>query len=175
VRGLRKAVRLSGDVVVLNDVAPTNSLVDLFERGQLGQVGRFVNMGTYEPVSAQVVPDASVDLITCFIGLHHAAPDKVHGFVQSAHRMLRPGGLFILRDHDVTTPEMFAFVSLAHAVYNAGLRTPWEVNQREPRFFTSVAEWSRRLGAVGLRDTGARVLQAHDPTDNTLMAFVKDA
>ena len=62
---------------------------------------------------------------------------------------------------------MFAFVSLAHAVYNAGLMTPWEVNQRELRHFVSVAEWVKRIESAGFRDTGARVLQAHDPTDNT--------
>ena len=81
----------------------------------------------------------------------------------------------MLRDHDVTTPEMDAFVSLAHTVFNAGLGVPWETNRRERRHFASVAEWSRRLGAVGFRDTGARLLQDHDPSDNTLMAFVKQA
>jgi FAD/FMN-containing dehydrogenase len=174
VRSLRRFLRLKGPVTIINDTAPTHSPTDIVERGSIRRVGRFVNMGTYEPVSPQAVPDASVDLVTCFIGLHHSSPANVAGFVRSVRRMLRPGGLFVLRDHDVTSPEMSAFVSLAHAVYNAGLRIPWEVNQREPRFFVSVAEWVRRLEAIGLRDAGFRVLQAHDPTDNTLMAFVKE-
>ena len=42
------------------------------------------------------------------------------------------------------------------------------MNRRELRYFVSVAEWVRRLEAAGLRDTGQRLLQAHDPTDNTL-------
>ena len=87
--------------------------------------------------------------------------------------MLRPGGVFILRDHDVTTPQMDAFVSLAHAVFNAGLGVPWETNAKELRHFASVADWVGRLDSVGLRDNGKRLLQAHDPTDNVLMAFVK--
>jgi FAD/FMN-containing dehydrogenase len=174
VRSLRKALRLKGPVTIVNDSPPGNSPVDIVERGSLAKVGRFVPMGNYDPIRPEAVPDESVDLVTCLIGLHHSAPASVAGFVRSARRMLRPGGLFVLRDHDVTSPEMSAFVSLAHAVYNAGLRIPWEVNQREPRFFVSIAEWVRRLEVAGLRDTGARVLQAHDPTDNTLMAFVKD-
>ena len=89
--------------------------------------------------------------------------------------MLRPGGMLILRDHDVTTPEMFAFVSLAHTVFNAGLGVPWETNRQELRYFVSVAEWVRRLQAAGFADTGQRLLQAHDPSDNVLMAFVKEA
>ena len=53
----------------------------------------------------------------------------------SIARMLRPGGIFILRDHDVTTPQMHAFVSLAHAVFNAGLGVSWEINAKELRHF----------------------------------------
>ena len=87
--------------------------------------------------------------------------------------MLRPGGVFVLRDHDVTTPQMDAFVSLAHSVFNAGLGVPWEANRAELRHFAPVAEWVKRLAAVGLHDSGKRLLQAHDPTDNVLMAFTK--
>ena len=36
-----------------------------------------------------------------------------------------------------------------------------------------VEEWVKRLDKVGLRDTGKRLLQPHDPTDNVLMSFVK--
>jgi hypothetical protein len=81
----------------------------------------------------------------------------------------------VLRDHDVTTPAMDAFVSLAHTVFNAGLGVPWETNQKERRHFASVAEWSRRLEAAGFRDREKRVLQDHDPSDNTLMAFERRA
>ena len=78
-----------------------------------------------------------------------------------------------MRDHDVKTPEMFTFVSLAHTVFNAGLRLPWEENARELRHFVSIDEWVRRLRSAGFADTGKRLLQAHDPSDNVLMAFVK--
>jgi hypothetical protein len=92
--------------------------------------------------------------------------------MRSIRRILRPGGIFVLRDHDVTTPEMETFVSLAHTVFNAGLGVPWETNRRELRHFAPVAEWRRRLESAGFRDTGQRLLQAHDPSDNVLMAFV---
>jgi hypothetical protein len=81
--------------------------------------------------------------------------------------------LFILRDHDVTSPQMNALVSLAHAVFNAGLGVSWENNAKELRHFAPVDEWVKRLDKVGLRDTGKRLRQAHDPTDNVLMSFVK--
>ena len=81
--------------------------------------------------------------------------------------------MFILRDHDVTTPEMVTFVSLAHTVFNAGLGVPWEENAQELRHFVLVADWVSRLKSAGFSDTGKRLLQAHDPSDNVLMAFVK--
>jgi hypothetical protein len=69
---------------------------------------------------------------------------------------------------------MDSFVALAHTVFNAGLGVPWEVNRQERRHFAPLAAWVERLHAAGFRDAGHRLLQAHDPSDNTLMAFVKD-
>ena len=150
---LRKHLRFTGPLVLVNDVAPSNSPVDIVERGQLGKLGSFVPLNDYAPIPPASVPDASVDLVSCYIGLHHIDPPRLDGFIASIARVLRPGGTFILRDHDVTSPEMHTFVSLAHTVFNAGLGVSWEVNRKELRYFTSVAEWSRRLGAAGLTDS----------------------
>ena len=170
---LRKALDMSGELVLVNDVPPTNSPVDIVERGQLPKLGRYVPLDNYAPIPESAIASASADLVSCYIGLHHIDPPRLQPFVASIHRILKPGGVFILRDHDVTTPEMDHFVSLAHAVFNAGLGVSWEVNQQELRHFAPVAEWSRRLAAAGFHDTGKRLLQAHDPSDNVLMAYVK--
>jgi FAD/FMN-containing dehydrogenase/uncharacterized membrane protein YhaH (DUF805 family) len=171
---LRQHVEIAEPIYLVNDVAPTNSPADIAERGGLARIGTFVPLGNYDPLPASI-PDASIDVVTCFIGLHHAPKDALDPFVTSIRRVLRPGGLFIVRDHDVQTPQMNAFVSLAHAVFNAGLDVPWEVNQRELRLFAPVAEWSRYLEERNFRDTGARLLQPHDPSANTLMSFERGA
>jgi len=172
VSDLRKHVEIEEPIFLVNDVAPSNSPVDIAERGGLARIGTFIPLGDYEPLGAEIA-DSSIDVVTCFIGLHHTPKAKLDAFVKSITRVLRPGGMFIIRDHDVTTPQMNAFVSLAHTVFNAGLGVPWEANAQELRFFAPVAEWSRYLGERRLRDTGARLLQAHDPSANTLMSFVK--
>lgn len=171
---LRKALRLRGDWVLVNDLAPSNSPVDIVERGGLRKLGRFVALDDYAPLPASGITDSSIELVTCYIGLHHAPLDRLDPFIASIHRLMRPGGLFILRDHDVADAYMNAMASLAHAVFNAGLNVPWEVNQRELRHFRSVEEWIEILGRHGLRHTGARLLQSHDPTLNTLLAFCKE-
>ena len=170
---LRKALRLRGPLLLINDVAPTNAPPDIVERGQIGALGAYVPLNNYAPIDASRVADASLDLVSCYIGLHHIAPDALAPFMNSIYRVLRRGGVFILRDHDVTTPATNAFVSLAHTVFNAGLGVAWDINQQELRYFVPLAEWVRRLEACGFRDAGARLLQAHDPSDNTLLAFVK--
>jgi FAD/FMN-containing dehydrogenase len=173
VRGLARSFAIEGERVLVNDVAPSRSPVDIVERGQLTLAGRFVPMRDYEPIPADAVADASADLVTCYIGLHHAAPDVLEEFVRSIWRIVRPGGVFVLRDHDVTTPEMNDFVSLAHTVFNAGLGLPWSENARERRHFASIEKWVQRLQSIGFVDMEKRLRQANDPTDNLLLGFVK--
>ena len=100
---------------------------------------------------------------------------QLGAFLQSIHRVLRPGGAFIVRDHDVRSDDMRALVSLAHTVFNAGLGETWEVNLAERRYFESAQTWVERLDAAGFDDSGHRVLQANDPTDNTLFCFIRRA
>lgn len=168
---LRKHLRLRGDRVLVNDVAPGMSPVDVAERGGLRRTARFVPLGDYAPIPADVVADASIELLTCYIGLHHAPLERLELFIASLRRMLKSGGLLILRDHDVTDEYMRALVALAHTVFNAGLGLPWETNARELRHFRTVATWIELLGRHGFVQEGPRLLQAHDPTLNTLLRF----
>jgi len=172
---LRKHARVHGDVVLINDAAPTMSPVDILERGGIRAVGRFVPLNDYAPIPGESVADASLDVVTCYIGLHHAPPQALPAFIRSIWRVLRPGGVFILRDHDVTSAAMGDFVSLAHTVFNAGLGLSWETNRAEPRYFESIATWAERLAREGFVDSGERLLQVNDPSDNVLMAFTKSA
>jgi len=167
---LRRHVRLDGDIVLVNDLAPTHSPVDIVERGGLRKLGRFVPLDDYAPLVASVA-DGSIGLLTCYIGLHHAPLDRLDAFVASLRRAMRPGGVLVLRDHDVGDDYMRALVSLAHAVFNAGLGVPWETNAKELRHFRTIADWIDILGRHGFRQAGPKLLQAHDPTLNTLLAF----
>ncbi|GLQ88325.1 FAD-binding protein [Dyella flagellata] len=167
-RALRKHLKLKGNLSLVHDVAPGMSPVDIVERGQLRKLGDFVPLKDYAPIA---LPPKSADLVSCFVGLHHMASDKLAPFLQSIADIVRPGGFFVVRDHDVTTPEMDAFVSLAHTVFNAVLGETWETNQRELRNFASIEHWIGCIEAAGFRHTGPRLRQAGDPSDNLLLAF----
>jgi len=173
-RGLNKALTLRGPRVFVDEKPQGYSPVDIMERGQVAMLaGTHVGLDDYAPLAAATAPDASFDLVVCFIGLHHMTADKLTAFLASVSRVLCPGGKFIVRDHDVRTQDMRALVSLAHTVFNAGLGETWETNVAELRFFESAETWVRRLDAAGFDDAGHRILQDNDPTDNTLFCFTK--
>ena len=170
---LRKETTVTGPIYLINDLAPTNSPGDIMERGQLSKLGTFVDINNYAPISETVIATESLDLVTCHIGLHHCPEAKLDGFMQSVNRILRKSGSFIIRDHNVETPEMATFVSLVHTVFNVGLNEPYEFEAKDFKNFKSANEWAAIIEKAGFKDAGKRVLQDKDPSDNTLMLFTK--
>ncbi|MEP6748434.1 MAG: methyltransferase domain-containing protein [Bacteroidota bacterium] len=170
---LKKHIHLTGNIYLTNDIAPNNSVADIFERGRIRKLGEFFPLHDYRPISTSQIPDESIDLVTCHIGLHHCQPNLLEGYIKSIKRILRTGGVFILRDHDVTTPDMATFVSLVHTVFNLGLKVPWETDLSEFKSFKSITEWSKIISSYGFKDSGERILQDKDPSDNVLVSFTK--
>jgi SAM-dependent methyltransferase len=167
-------VRFSERIFLVNDKPPANSPQEFLERGGFRKIGSYVPLDRYAPLPESVIPAESIDFVSCYVGLHHMTPGTLGKFVASVARTLRPGGLFVLRDHDVATPEMFRFVSLIHTIFNAGTGASWEENRSELRYFAPITDWVTRLKSAGLVDQGHRVLQPHDPSDNVLMAFSRE-
>ena len=119
------------------------------------------------------IAEESLDIVTVYGGLHHlerVQRKRVHTLV---YRVLKKGGLFILRDHDVKDKEMFLFVSLIHAIFNAVMNDPWEVEDSEVREFEPISEIVSSIESVGFSDMGFRLRQDRDPSDNILLGFKK--
>jgi len=173
VRHLKKALDLLGPVYLSNEVVPDNSPPEIMERGGLRKIGDFFPLDDYAPIPEARIADESLDLVTCYIGLHHCPREKLDAYIASIHRVLRPGGHFVLRDHDAGTESMRKFVSLVHTVFNAGLDVSWEDDRRELRLFEGVEFWIDRVTAAGFDVSGKRLLQAHDPSLNTLLLFTR--
>lgn len=168
---LRHHLTLKGELILINDTAPSNSPVDIIERGRLRKLGRFLPLNDYAPISPTSLTDTSIELATCYIGLHHAPLDRLNDFIASLARVIKPGGLLILRDHDVNDDYMRAMASLAHTVFNAGLGTAWEVNAQELRHFRAINDWVNLMATHGFAAEDTRLLQDKDPTRNVLLSL----
>lgn len=169
----KSSVSLRGDVVLLHTDQPTFSPADIVERAQLTKLGRYVSLNDYAPVSSTQVADRSLDLISNFIGFHHSPPEKRDAFVASLHRILRPGGRMIVRDHDVNSDDANRMAALAHDVFNLGLGTGWHTNQEEIRNFTSLERLIEYLEGFGFKRAPKVLYQPGDPTRNALFELVR--
>ena len=173
VRKLGESPGFTGKVYLSNEYPPDYSIPEIMERGSLHKIGHFFPLNDYEPIPRSEIADSSLDLVTCYIGLHHCPRAKLAAYIASIHRVLRISGCFVLRDHDAGSDEMRVFCSLVHTVFNAGLGVSWEQDRRELRLFEGVEFWVDQVSKAGFVDSQQRLLQANDPSLNTLMCFIK--
>lgn len=167
---LSDALSFERDPLFVSYQAPTYGLTDIIDRGQVRKRGDFFDLNDYTPLTANIERE-SVDLLTVYIGFHHAPLERRERFIASCVEVLKPGGFLIVRDHDAFSPEYQHLVALAHDVFNAGLGVSWADNHAEVRHFTTLANLSARLEGHGLKAYGELLLQPGDPTINTLMRF----
>lgn len=171
VHGIKDHIDIEGDTYLLHVENPHYSPSDIVQRGQLTKAGDFVDMKDYATISPKDMASDSIELISNYIGFHHASAEKRRPFIKSVTDLLPSGGQLILRDHDVKNDTMAHIVALAHDVFNAGLMTEWKINEDEIRNFTTVAQIEEELSSLGLTRKGDYMLQEGDPTINTLMIF----
>lgn len=169
---LKKSLKINGPVYMIDDKLQNKSLPDILERGSIKIDGTHFELNNYQPISEKI-PDNSLDLVICYIGLHHIVPEHLDGFVKSISRVLKKDGIFILRDHDANDDYMKIFASLIHTVFNLGLKETFETDMNEPRFFNGLSHWINILNNVGLEIKGKIIYQANDPSKNALMKFTK--
>lgn len=170
---LADEVRIEGPIFTSAPRPAGFSPEDIVDRGQLGRVGEQLRWTDYQPLDSAAIADGSVGLITVYIGLHHSRDEQREAYVRSLHRVLRPGGKLIVRDHDVTDDRQRHLVSLAHDVFNVGTGETWATNESERRNFYSLSSLIELCENAGFRAGPERLLQDGDPTKNTLLGFTK--
>jgi len=172
VRPLKKRFVLEGPIYVVND---QESLSDYVEAGGTRPYERFVPIDDYAPISEASIPSSSVDLVACYIGLHHVPPEKLDPFIASIKRILRPGGSFILMDHNAHTEDLKNLVDVVHSIFNVATGVSPQENQKEVRHFQSLNYWIDLLENHGLithKDIPP-LIRRGDSTLNSLIRFDK--
>ena len=76
----------------------------------------FILIKPGEPIT---LPDSSVDIISMFHVIHHMTDSPADRFVDIM-RMLKPGGVLLFKDHNVTDTRTASNVDFEHFVYLVG-------------------------------------------------------
>ncbi len=164
-------------IYVMNDKQQLTDRVQAFSYNPFNSFlpyDTFIQLNNYEPISPNDIPDNSLDLCVCFIGLHHIPQEKIEGFVASIARVLRPGGIFLLREHDAHNEDVKALVYAAHSLFNILVpNESIETELAEYRNFQPLNYWIDLLEQHGLKVGQQCLLQNGDPTLNTMLTFTK--
>ena len=93
-------------------------------------------------------------------------------------RILRPGGIFIIREHDLELNESegkvpYSMLDLAHSVFNAVTGVSVQDEIEEVRAFRSILEWREILENMGFIDSLVYEVEDGDPTWDEMMCFLK--
>jgi SAM-dependent methyltransferase len=170
---LEERLEIDGDCFTMAERAPTKSVIDIIDRGQIRKAGTFISLNDYRPTLVKQVPAKSIDLVTVYIGFHHCPVELRQQFLGSIREVLRPGGILIVRDHNVHNEKMRRLVALAHDVFNMGTQETWKYNETERRNFYSLDKLDSMLTSAGFKSQGRRLLQDGDPTLNTLLRYTR--
>jgi SAM-dependent methyltransferase len=165
------------------------SLPCVLERGSLDPVGDirikydYVCDKAAEKLGA--VPTGSVELVTLNQGLHHFPRDRLYDFLLEVHRMLKVGGVFVFREHDLHLDQLhptstiesykapIEMLDAAHSVFNAITGVPPQNEMSEIRAFRPLGEWREMLSKVGFIDTMLFGFEDGDSTMDVMMCFHK--
>ena len=149
-------------------------LTAVIERGSTRPVGEYVpiDYSRFDPLVQ--IPDGACDLVTMHQGLHHLPQGKIAPFLGEIYRILRPSGVFLVREHDATE-ELIPMLDMAHSIFNAVTGVPLADERVEIRAFRPILEWRRIIEAAGFVDAMVYEMEKGDPTLDEMMVYMKPA
>jgi len=88
--------------------------------------------------------DGEFDLVTTFQALHHFNDPDI--MLSEIHRVLKPRGAYIIREHDVRDPSFGVYLDVVHALYSVVInseKTPESFVTTYESFYHNKEAWSR--------------------------------
>lgn len=145
-RAIQKEFNLGKDQVYGSDIMKYPSIGDDFQ---------FI-LKTKETTSLPL-QDNMFDLITVFNVLHHIKEDELYEAIKDLHRMLKPGGILLLKEHnapiDREKRESFTRVEdILHDMYDFVIDN--EMNWDDEDYYArykSLIEWDNSFKTVGFK------------------------
>ncbi|XWV25902.1 oxidoreductase, FAD-binding [Tupanvirus soda lake] len=165
---MKSELNICGDVYIVHD---KQSIMDMIERGSIRTVGKFVNFN-YNTDTKIDIPENSVELVTCLMGLHHFPIENLEVVVKSVHHILKTGGMFVIREHNAY-PNLIPILNAAHNIFNAVTGETYDNEVNEIRQFRKVNEWIKLIENLGFEDVGVYDMQKNDSTEDFMICFRK--
>jgi SAM-dependent methyltransferase len=148
------------------------------ESGGGGGGGGATNGGgfTYEYYDGRTLPypDGSFDLVSCMQVLHHVRTAK--GLIREIARVLRPGGVVVVQDHDVPArdEDTKRFLRAVHFLYSSANREGYA--SLEPSTYRPASQYSEWFARTGVPPLGKpRFRRRRGPMRTFVALFRKDA
>ncbi len=96
-------------------------------------------------VNDMKIPDDSVDIVTAWHVLHHLK--NVKSVVSNIKRILKPGGRFIIYEHDIRGPMQDRLIEFQHRIFSMGFDT-MTLAEHKKTFtkFRSQPAWNKIIG-----------------------------
>ena len=169
---IKKCMNIQGPIYIMHDEP---SKIPIIEQGNIPSSTKFIKLN-YDKIDdiyeTPKISTGSVDLITCFIGLHHFSFYQLDKFLKMVYKMLRFGGYFVIREHD-SNNVIFPLIYCAHSIFNAVIGETNKNEKNEIRNFKPVGEWRKIIESYGFRDMFIYDIQKNDPTKNLMICFKK--
>lgn len=174
VNGFKTQYKVTGNIVAMQETKP--GIMDYLQSGFPASYNQF-ELLDYNNPGLTALPDNSAEVITCYVGLHHFPEDKVDFFLKEVARVLKPGGHFLLVDHDCHDELTFSMAHMAHSVFNAVNGVSVEEELNETRHFRSMSEWREKLNNAGLgydmSEPDVAMIRENDPSRNRMISCAK--
>ena len=63
------------------------------------------------------LPDNSIDIIMCMVSLHHMTNETISSIMQHIHRILKPNGIVLIKEHDAKKDDL-KYIYWEHHLYH---------------------------------------------------------
>lgn len=179
ISSLKDYIPFSGSLYVANDKRRLTDMVEAFCYNPLNcflSYNYFIPLRDYAPLKEKDIPGQSVEVVMCFFGLHQIPLKKLDAFIASLNRVLRSGGVLLIREYDAHTPDRYALIQAAETLYNliAFEMSEFDVFQlRKANHYHGIQFWIDIVEQHGFKASSVRLIQKGDPTGNTMIRFTK--
>jgi hypothetical protein len=169
-QGFKQHYKVTGKITAIDDaLAP--SPMHTIDAGTLSPYDKYLHLD-YNNLDLTSILDHSVEVVTCYVGLHHFSEEKLNAFLKQVKRIMKPDSHFLLVDHDVVDEKSLAMAHMAHFIFNAvnGVTVQEELN--EIRNFQPMSYWQEKLAQFDIKCpelSGAPKIRAGDPTRNSMI------